>query len=81
MSDERKVQISDMVDIMTMNGGRKTIHRWLYDLGTFSDTFDSDSHKHAFNAGMRKAGLRILADLKDAAPDKVQLMMKENANG
>lgn len=55
---------------------------WFYDTLVFCQIFqnpyDTDPYKTAFLCGQRNVGLRILADIQDAAPDEYLKMIKES---
>lgn len=78
--DARKIEIADISVIMSTKGGRKFINRVLDQCGVFSDTFDSDTHEHAKNAGRRQIGLWLTNELKEAAPGEFITLMKERLN-
>ena len=55
---------------------------WFYDILLFCKVFqgpyDPDPYRTAFLCGEQNIGLRILADLQDAAPDNYLQMIREN---
>lgn len=55
---------------------------WFYDLIVFCKTykapFREDPYQTAFWCGMQNVGLRITADLQEAAPKEYLTMVKEN---
>lgn len=77
IGDARKVEIVEIAVIMSTEGGRNFISRILDQCGTFSDTYDKDTHEHAKNAGRRQIGLWLQNELLEAAPLEYQLLLKE----
>jgi hypothetical protein len=73
----RNIEIADISVIMSTKGGRKFIRRVLDYSGVFCDTFDSDTHEHAKNAGRRQVGLWLINEIKEAAPDEYITLIKE----
>lgn len=56
---------------------------WFYDILSFCKIFETpyvsgDSYGTTFKVGQQNCGLRILADLQEAAPTDYMLMLKEN---
>lgn len=45
--------------------------------GVYSSGFDADPCRHAFNAGRRDIGLRLMALLVEASPEDFQTMERE----
>lgn len=74
------IAIVEIAGIMKLASGRNVMRRVLEVCGTYSSTFDPDSHRHAYNAGRRAAGLSIEAMLRDAAPGEFQALMREMNN-
>lgn len=77
MSNARKIEIAEMSVIMSTKGGRNFISRVLDECGVFSDTFDTDTHAHAKNAGRRQIGLWLVSELQDATPDEYSTLLRE----
>jgi hypothetical protein len=54
---------------------------WFYDILVFCRVFqgpwDDDPYRTSFLCGQQNVGLRILADIQDAAPDNYLKMIKE----
>lgn len=75
--DQREVEVSDILAVMTTPSGRRVLARILNFTGMDVDTFDEDPYRHARNSGLRSVGLWLKSELKDAAPDKFMLMLQE----
>jgi len=80
MNDAREIEIVDISVIMSTKGGRKFINRVLNQCGVFSDTFDSDTHEHAKNAGRRQIGLWLMNEIQEASPREYTTLLKERLN-
>ena len=76
--DQRKIEIAEMTQVMSTESGRNVINRILISTGVDDDTFNSDTHNHARNAGRRSVGLQLREELKACCFDKYLMMMKEN---
>lgn len=81
MTDERDIEIAEILGIMRSTGGRKTMYRILQFTGVDIDTFSADTHEHAKNAGMREVGIWLRDELKSVDYDLYMMMMKENEDG
>mgnify|MGYP003642674068 CR=1 FL=1 len=77
MDNARKVEIAELAGIMITESGRNVISRHLTQCGAFDCTFEIDPYKHAFRAGERSSGLRLINELKDAVPLEYNLLLKE----
>lgn len=77
-TDARAIEVAELTSIMSTEGGRNVIRRHLNSTGVFTSTWNDDSHKHAYNAGKRQAGLTLVAELQEACPDKYSLLLEEN---
>jgi hypothetical protein len=80
ISDDRRIEIADISVIMSTKGGRKFINRVLDQCGLFSDTFHTDPHDHAKNAGRRQIGLWLVNELKEASTGEYITLIKERLN-
>ncbi len=80
--DQRDLELLTIRNIMKTENGRAFMFRCLENCGTFNGTFDNDTHKHAFNAGLRQHGLWLDSELRDADDDSgtdyYYQMLKEN---
>lgn len=58
---------------------------WFYDIlafcKIFSTPYSSDPYDTAFKLGMQNLGLRVMADIQDAAPKEYLLMITEARQG
>lgn len=77
-NDARAIEVAEVTAVMSTEGGRNVIRRILDTTGVFTSTWSEDSHKHAYNAGKRQAGLTLVAELQEACPDKYSLLLEEN---
>ena len=73
-----KEQDAAVGNLMRDEHGRASIWSQLQGSCVFSSTFAADPIKHAFNAGVRAAGLQLADSIKLAAPDDYFKMIKEN---
>lgn len=80
MIDIRKIEIAEVTVIMSTKGGRNFINRLLDQCSVFSDSYDSDTHNHAKNAGRRQIGLWLLNEIQEASPGEYITLMKERMN-
>ena len=76
-----EIEIQEISDIMSTEAGRKFVSRILDMTNYFGDTFDHDTIKHARNAGRRSVGIDLFAELQNAAPDKLMILLRERING
>lgn len=74
---EIKVEVSDIVGIMSTQSGRNFIQRILDYTGIDESTWNADTHEHARNSARRDVGLWIRDELINACPDKYMMMIKE----
>lgn len=65
-------------NLMRSEDNRAYIWKHLQSCGVFVNIFDNDTIKHAYNSGMRAAGLKLDADIREYEPDYYIKMMKEN---
>lgn len=63
--------------LMSVKNGRHWISEQLANSFVFRDPFSADPNIHAYNAGLRAAGIKLFNDLVLYAPDNLILMMKE----
>lgn len=84
MTDKKESKISPnynalaVENIMRSADGRMYMYEKLQEFLVFDSTFDHDPIQHAFNAGLRAAGLSFERDLKEYAFDFYTKMLKEN---
>lgn len=64
--------------LMSVKNGRHWISEQLANSFVFRDPFSPDPSVHAYNAGLRAAGIKLFNDLVLYAPDNLILMMKES---
>ena len=65
-------------NIMINENGRAYMWKHLQSCGIFESIFNPDPIQHAYNAGVREAGLRIKRDLELYESDYYIKMIKEN---
>lgn len=65
-------------NILRTESGRGFMYGHLQSCLIFENIFDQDPVKHAYNAGVRKAGLLLEQKLKDADPAGYLKMIGEN---
>ena len=68
-------------NIMKNEDCRKFMWDNLQSCGVFTNMFDKDSAQHAYNAGLRAAGLQLETKLKEHEPFYYMKMIKENIDG
>ena len=81
MSDERDIEIAEITHVMSTESGRNLMHRILNQTGVDENTFNSDTHEHARNAGRREVGLWLRDELKMVCIDNYLRMLKEKNDG
>lgn len=70
----------DIETVMKTKAGRATMVHIMDIFGTWTDTYASNPHDHARNAGLRGAGIVLENKLKYVCPLSYQQMMKEKFN-
>ena len=80
-NNERELELHTIQQIMSTENGRLFIYRCLQYCGTYGSIFSNDSMKHAYNSGLRDAGIWIENEVKEATIDNYLKMIKENENG
>lgn len=73
----RDLELDDMATILSMPQGRRFIWRYLEACGVFRTSFTGDNATF-YNEGQRNVGLRLLADVNEAAPESYALMLQES---
>lgn len=79
--DPRTLELSDVDFVMSHRAGRNFMARLLEYTGIDTSAFNADGREHARNEGRREAGIWVRNELKEAAPDKFMLMLKEQNDG
>ena len=80
MSDDKAENLA-ISNIMRNEDGRGFIWSQLQACSVFESMFDNDPIQHAYNAGMREAGLRLDRLIKEAEPSYYVKMIEENIDG
>lgn len=78
-NNAREVEIAELTGIMQSKSGRNVIRRILDMTRVFSDTFSPDPLQHAYNAGLRKVGLKLITELEEATPGEYQTLLRERS--
>lgn len=73
----RDRELNDVRNILSTREGRRFVWRLLGHCKVFSSVWHASALIH-YNAGMQDVGHYILADINDADPALLVLMMKEN---
>ena len=71
----------DLQTALTSMSGRALVHSLLDITGYFTDTFDHDTIKHAFNAGRRSVGVELINRIKGIDFDNYTRMLREHEYG
>lgn len=74
---KRELELLTIRNIMSTENGRDFLYGQLYEAGVFISSFNADPILHAFIAGKRENGLRLEAELKEAAPKDYIRMLQE----
>jgi len=80
-SKDKKKQTSDSLavqNIMRNEDSREFIYGHLQSCGVFESIFSTDPVQLGYSSGMRDAGLLLLGEIKEAAPDDYLKMIREN---
>ena len=70
-------RLDDVREVLSTRGGRRFLWRYLGLCHMYSSSFTGDPITTAFKEGERNVGLKIQADINEADPEKILLMMKE----
>ena len=74
---KREMELRDVANILESQSGRRFVWRYLEECGVFKTSFTGTSQTF-YLEGQRNIGLKLLADVNDAAPDAYLVMLKEN---
>lgn len=74
---ERAVEVDDFKFVMEDKRGRRMIWRLLAETGVFRLSFTGQMETTSFREGARNIGLKYMALIHEACPEKYQLMLKE----
>ena len=74
---DRQVEIDDFKFVMEDKRGRRFIWRQLAGSGVFRSSFSGDNNTTNFREGARNVGLKLMALIHEACPEKYHLMLKE----
>lgn len=73
----RDRELADIRAVLSTHHGRRFFWRYLAECGVFRTSFTGNSTTF-FNEGKRDIGLRLMADLMEAAPEQYMVMQKES---
>lgn len=73
----RRDHLAHLTRVMSDPAGREYLYDLLASLHIYSTSFSTDPLIMAFNEGQRNVGIRLTADLVEAAPDMYLQMLKE----
>lgn len=76
--EELQLEVADFKWIMSNKRGRRFIWRFLERAGVHRNAYTSDPYDHAFAAGCKNEGTRVLAMVLEHAPDAYVLMLSEH---
>ena len=77
---DRKAELLAIQNLMRTEEGRSFMYNQLQYCKVFANTFDEDTNKHSYNAGLRVGGLHLESELKEAAPGEYLKMIEEAIN-
>ncbi len=77
---EQDKRDADLRAVLATQAGRRLVWRLLNICKVFGDSFDSDTHLHARNAGMRSVGLKLMEEAQRVAPQSYLEMTGERIN-
>lgn len=76
----RREHLAHLTRVMSDPQGREYLYDLLASLHIYSTSFSTDALIMAFNEGQRNVGIRLTADIVEAAPDMYLQMLKEYGN-
>lgn len=76
----RRDHLAHLTRVMSDPAGREYLYDLLASLHIYSTSFSTDALIMAFNEGQRNVGIRLTADLVEAAPDMYLQMLKEHGS-
>ena len=77
-TNEREAELLELRNIMNTEPGRRALWRILQSSGILGNKFSNDAMLNAFYSGARDQGRWLTEEMKQAAPDKYLLMLKEH---
>ena len=69
-------RLNDVREVLNSRRGRRFMWELLDFCGVFKTSF-ADQHQIFYNEGQRNVGLKLLADVNEAAPEAYLLMLRE----
>jgi hypothetical protein len=79
----REQHLADLRWLLGHESGRRIAHHYLEVAGLWRTSFSGEALSSAFQEGQRNLGLRLFADLAEAAPERIPALIttKESAHG
>lgn len=74
----RDRELNDVRIVLSTPAGRRFVWRYLERCGLFRTSFTGNEGSTFFNEGERNIGIKLLADVNEADPERYLLMMKES---
>ena len=80
MNEKLKLNDADLglLAVLKTPEGRALLASLLRKIGYFSDNFDADTTKHAYNSGRRSVGVTLVNWIKRLDPDQFLNLIKED---
>lgn len=78
---ERQREQADIQWLMSSKRGRRIVNAILQQAGVYRLSFNTNALQMSFNEGNRNTGLRLLAAITEACPDRYAEMLEEAKNG
>jgi len=75
---QRKQKLADLKAVLDTPQGRRFIWDLLKRCGIFETSYDLNPHTVYFKEGKRNFGLGLIAEINDANPDAIGVLMSEN---
>jgi hypothetical protein len=75
--DLRRNELDDLRQLLDLPAGRRFVWKWLEVAGVFRSSYTGDNNTF-FNEGRRSIGLKMLADVTEAAPEAYLQMIEES---
>lgn len=74
---ERRVLLDDVSRLMSRKDGRRIVRHLLGEAGTYQTSFSTNALQMAHSEGRRDVGLRLLALIQEACPERYLEMLTE----
>ena len=73
-------EAEDLKWLMSSKRGRRIVNGLLQQAGVFRSSFNTNALQMSFNEGNRNTGLRLLAAITEACPERYAEMIEESKN-